>query len=56
MAVYNHFNLRRPRCSRDHFRLNSAAALAQWRQPGAGLISLSSVENSDLRISSDSAS
>ena len=32
---YNHFNLRRPLCSRDNFKLNRAAALAQWRQLGA---------------------
>ena len=31
-VVYNHFNLRRPLCSRDNFKLNRAAALAQWRQ------------------------
>ena len=31
----NHFNLRRSLCSRDHFKLNRAAALAQWRQLGA---------------------
>ena len=34
-SVYNHFNLRRPICSRDNFKLNRAAALAQWRQFGA---------------------
>ena len=34
-SVYNHFNLRRHLCSRDHFKLNRAAALAQWRQLGA---------------------
>ena len=34
-SVYNHFNLRRPLCSRDNFKLNRAAALAQWRQLGA---------------------
>ena len=34
-SVYNHFNLRRPLCSRDTFKLNRAAALAQWRQLGA---------------------
>ena len=33
-VVYNHFNLRRPLCSRDDFKLNRAAALAQWRQLG----------------------
>ena len=33
-VVYNHFNLRRPLCSRDNFKLNRAAALAQWRQLG----------------------
>ena len=31
-VVYNHFNLRRSLCSRDNFKLNRAAALAQWRQ------------------------
>ena len=34
-SVYNHFNLRRFLCSRDNFKLNRAAALAQWRQLGA---------------------
>ena len=34
-SVYNHFNLRRSLCSRDNFKLNRAAALAQWRQLGA---------------------
>ena len=34
-SVYNHFNLRRPLCSRDNFKLKRAAALAQWRQLGA---------------------
>ena len=33
-VAYNHFNLRRPLCSRDNFKLNRAAALAQWRQLG----------------------
>ena len=31
-SIYNHFNLRRHLCSRDNFKLNRAAALAQWRQ------------------------
>ena len=30
-SVYNHFSLRRSLCSRDNFKLNRAAALAQWR-------------------------
>ena len=34
-VVYNHFNLRRSLCSWDAFKLNRAAALAQWRQLGA---------------------
>ena len=34
-SVYNPFNLRRHPCLRDHFTLNRAAALAQWRQLGA---------------------
>ena len=34
-VVYNPFNLRRPLCSRDNFKLNRTAALAQWRQLGA---------------------
>ena len=42
-SVYIHFNLRRPLCSRDNFKLKRAAALAQWRQLGAPN-SLSSVE------------
>ena len=33
-SVYNHFNLRRHLYSRDHSKLNRAAALAQWRQFG----------------------
>ena len=33
-SVYNHFNLRRLLCSRDNFKFNRAAALAQWRQLG----------------------
>ena len=31
-SVYNHFNLRRPICSRDNFKLKRTAVLAQWRQ------------------------
>ena len=34
-VVYNPFNLRRSLCSRDTFKLNRAAALAQWRQLGS---------------------
>ena len=34
-SVYNHFNQERHLCSRDNFKLNRAAALAQWRQLGA---------------------
>ena len=34
-SVYNHFNLRRPLCSRDNFKLKRGAALAQWSQLGA---------------------
>ena len=34
-VVYNHFNLGRPLCSRENFKLNRAAALARWRQLGA---------------------
>ena len=34
-SVYNHFNLRRPLCLRDNFKLKRAAALVQWRQLGA---------------------
>ena len=34
-SVYNPFNLRRSLCSRDTFKINRAAALAQWRQLGA---------------------
>ena len=33
-VVYNHLNLRQPLCSQDTFKLNRAAALAQWRQLG----------------------
>ena len=34
-SVYNHFNLRRYLCSRDHFKIKRAAAIAQWRQIAA---------------------
>ena len=34
-SVYNHLNLRRPRRPRDTFKLNRAAAVAQWRHLGA---------------------
>ena len=34
-VVYNPFNLRRPFCLRDNFKLKRTAALAQWRQLGA---------------------
>ena len=34
-SVYNHFNQARHLCSRDNFKLNRAAALAEWRQLGA---------------------
>ena len=54
-SVYNHFNLRRFLCSRDNFKLNRAAALASGVNSGRPN-SLSPVENSDLLISSDSAS
>ena len=34
-SVYNHFNLRRHLCSRDHFKIKRATAIAQWRQIAA---------------------
>ena len=34
-SVYNHFNQERHLRSRDNFKLNRAAALAQWCQLGA---------------------
>ena len=34
-SVYNHFNQARHLCSRDNFKLNRAAVLAEWRQLGA---------------------
>lgn len=34
-SVHNHFNLERHLYSRNNFKLNRAAALAQWRQLGA---------------------
>ena len=34
-SVYNHFNQERHLCSRDNFKLNRVAALAEWRQLGA---------------------
>ncbi|WP_209427387.1 IS6 family transposase [Pararhodobacter sp. SW119] len=35
-SVHNHFNQERHLYSRDNFKLNRAAALAEWRQLGAG--------------------
>lgn len=35
-SVSNHFNQERSLSSRDVFKLNRAAALAEWRQLGAG--------------------
>jgi len=34
-SVCNHFNQERHLCSRDNFKLNRAAALAEWRKLGA---------------------
>ena len=34
-SVYNHFNHERSLSSRDIFKLNRAAALAEWRQLAA---------------------
>jgi len=34
-SVFNHFNQERGLSSRDIFKRNSAAALAEWRQLGA---------------------
>ncbi|TYB83607.1 IS6 family transposase, partial [Oceaniovalibus sp. ACAM 378] len=34
-AVYNHFNQERHLYSRNKFKLNRAAALAEWRDLGA---------------------
>jgi len=34
-SVYNHFNQERSLSSRDAFKQNRAAALAEWRQLGA---------------------
>ncbi len=34
-SVHNHFNQERHLYSRDNFKLNRAAALAEWRQLGA---------------------
>jgi putative transposase len=33
-SVHNHFNQERHLYSRDNFKLNRAAALAEWRQLG----------------------
>ncbi len=33
-SAYNHFNLERSLYSRPNFKLNRAAALAEWRQLG----------------------
>ena len=35
-SVTNHFNLERSLSSRSNFKLNRAAALAEWRQLFAG--------------------
>ena len=35
-SVTNHFNLERSLSSRSNFKLNRAAALAEWRQLLAG--------------------
>ena len=34
-SVYNHFNQERALYTRANFKLNRAAALAEWRQLGA---------------------
>ena len=34
-SVHNHFNPERHLCSRENFKLNRAAALAEWHQLGA---------------------
>ena len=34
-SVHNHFNKERHLYRRDNFKLNRAAALAEWRQLGA---------------------
>ena len=34
-SVYNHFNQERHLCSRENFKLNRAAALAEWRELSA---------------------
>jgi putative transposase len=34
-SVFNHFNQERHLCSRQNFKFNRAAALAEWRQLGA---------------------
>ena len=33
-SVCNHFNSERSLCSRSNFKLNRAAALAEWRELG----------------------
>jgi putative transposase len=35
-SVHNHFNQERHLCSRQNFKLNRSAALAEWRELGAG--------------------
>lgn len=35
-SIHNHFNKERHLYSRDNFKLNRAAALAEWRDLGAG--------------------
>jgi putative transposase len=34
VSIHNHFNQERQLYSRDNFKLNRAAALAEWRQLG----------------------
>jgi putative transposase len=35
-SVHNHFNQERHLYSRENFKLNRSAALAEWRELGAG--------------------
>ncbi|MBD3676835.1 MAG: IS6 family transposase [Rhodobacteraceae bacterium] len=35
-SVHNHFNQERHLCSRENFKMNRSAALAEWRELGAG--------------------
>ena len=52
-SVYNHFNLRRPLCSRDHFQAQPRRCTCPVASTRSGLIPCPRWNNSDLRFYSD---